>query len=67
MGRFVVGLEVESGGEEHFNFIVRQELEQKLLEARLVIYNDIFGVVKYNQNFLLGRPNLLQDPIQYFV
>jgi len=67
VGRFVVGLEVESGGEKHFNFIVRQELEQKLLEARLVIYNDIFGVVKYNQKCLLDRPNLLQDPIQYFV
>lgn len=64
---FVDGLEVLKGGEKHFNFFVLQELEQKLLEARLVIYNDIFGVVKYNQNFLLDRPNLLQDPIQYFV
>ena len=64
---FVDGLEVLKGGEKHFNFFVLQELEQKLLKARLVIYNDIFGVVKYNQNFLLDRPNLLQDPIQYFV
>jgi hypothetical protein len=64
---FVDGLEVVKGGEKHFNFFVFQELEQKLLEARLVIYNDIIGVVKYNQNFLLDRPNLLQDPIQYFM